>query len=142
MEPSMKAHDMDDLVRQRELVPELAAPDSRSTPTEAETAPANLKIPPHAAQDSGQAALGPKSPLFQKRPLARELLLASARKLVTVFIALAAVMISLIAWDHYLTAPWTRDGSVRVQVASVAPEISGRIRELRVVDNQFVHKGD
>src|SRR5262249_49880729 len=30
----------------------------------------------------------------------------------------------------------------RVQVASVAPEISGRIKELRVVDNQFVHKGD
>ncbi|WP_458150723.1 efflux RND transporter periplasmic adaptor subunit [Bradyrhizobium sp. UFLA05-109] len=31
---------------------------------------------------------------------------------------------------------------MRVQVASVAPEISGRIKELRIVDNQFVHKGD
>src|SRR5271163_3334968 len=42
----------------------------------------------------------------------------------------------------YVTAPWTRDGSVRVQVASVAPEVSGRITEVRVVDNQFVHQGD
>jgi multidrug resistance efflux pump len=29
-----------------------------------------------------------------------------------------------------------------VQVASVAPEVSGRIIELHVADNQFVHKGD
>jgi len=36
---------------------------------------------------------------------------------------------------------WTRDGSVRVQVASVAPQVSGQIVELRAVDNQFVHKG-
>jgi multidrug resistance efflux pump len=31
---------------------------------------------------------------------------------------------------------------VRVQVANVAPQVSGQINELRVVDNQFVHKGD
>jgi multidrug resistance efflux pump len=31
---------------------------------------------------------------------------------------------------------------VRVQVASVAPQISGQITELRVGDNQYVHKGD
>jgi multidrug resistance efflux pump len=59
-----------------------------------------------------------------------------------VILALAAVLISLVAWDHYLTAPWTRDGRVRVQVASVAPEINGRIKELRVTDNQYVRKGD
>jgi multidrug resistance efflux pump len=39
-------------------------------------------------------------------------------------------------------APWTRDGRVRVQVASVAPRVSGQITQLRVADNQFVHKGD
>ena len=31
---------------------------------------------------------------------------------------------------------------VRVQVANVASQISGQIKELRIVDNQFVHKGD
>jgi multidrug resistance efflux pump len=45
-------------------------------------------------------------------------------------------------WDTYVTAPWTRDGRIRVQVAGVAPQVSGQITELRVVDNQYVHEGD
>jgi multidrug resistance efflux pump len=49
---------------------------------------------------------------------------------------------ALVTWDYYVTAPWTRDGRVRVQVASVAPQVSGQITELRVGDNQYVHKGD
>ena len=42
----------------------------------------------------------------------------------------------------YVTSPWTRDGMVRVQVANVAPQISGQIVEVRAYDNQHVHKGD
>jgi multidrug resistance efflux pump len=57
-------------------------------------------------------------------------------------IALVAVLVAILAWDHYLMTPWTRDGRIRVQVASVAPQVSGQIKELRIVDNQFVHKGD
>jgi multidrug resistance efflux pump len=49
---------------------------------------------------------------------------------------------ALVTWDYYVTAPWTRDGRVRVQVASVAPQVAGQITELRVGDNQYVHKGD
>ena len=45
-------------------------------------------------------------------------------------------------WQHYMVAPWTRDGQVRVQVADIAPQVSGQIVELLVGDNQFVHKGD
>jgi multidrug resistance efflux pump len=41
-----------------------------------------------------------------------------------------------------VTSPWTRDGMVRVQVANVAPQISGQIVEVRTHDNQHVHKGD
>ena len=77
-----------------------------------------------------------------RRTAASPALSTAAKRLATLVMMLAAVLISLIAWDHYLTAPWTRDGRVRVQVASVAPEVSGRIRELRIADNQFVHKGD
>jgi RND family efflux transporter MFP subunit len=64
------------------------------------------------------------------------------RMAATAAIAVVAVLIALVAWDHYNAGPWTRDGRVRVQVASVAPRISGQITELRIVDNQFVHKGD
>jgi RND family efflux transporter MFP subunit len=64
------------------------------------------------------------------------------RKFATIAIAVVAVLVALMTWDLYTAAPWTRDGRVRVQVASVAPQISGQIKELRIVDNQFVHKGD
>jgi RND family efflux transporter MFP subunit len=64
------------------------------------------------------------------------------RKVATAGIAVVAVLIALVTWDQYNAGPWTRDGRLRVQVASVAPQISGQITELRIVDNQFVHKGD
>ncbi|WP_342731537.1 HlyD family secretion protein [Bradyrhizobium sp. B117] len=67
---------------------------------------------------------------------------AAGRHLATLGIALIAVLIAVATWQHYVTAPWTRNGSVRVQVANVAPQVAGKIVELRVADNQFVHKGD
>src|SRR5215831_2263009 len=76
------------------------------------------------------------------RRLAARWLLACVKRLATVAIALVAVVTALVTWDYYVTAPWTRDGRVRVQVASVAPQVSGQITELRVGDNQYVHKGD
>jgi RND family efflux transporter MFP subunit len=45
-------------------------------------------------------------------------------------------------WDAYMGAPWTRDGTVRAYVVTMAPEVAGRIVELPVADNQLVHKGD
>src|SRR5471030_2720533 len=70
------------------------------------------------------------------------LLLPWAKRLATLCILLVAALSALVTWDYYVTAPWTRDGRVRVQVASIAPQVSGQITELRVADNQFVHKGD
>ena len=60
----------------------------------------------------------------------------------TLLIVVLAVLAALVIWDFYVTAPWTRDGRVRVQVASIAPQVSGQITEIRVVDNQYVHQGD
>jgi RND family efflux transporter MFP subunit len=60
----------------------------------------------------------------------------------TLLIFVLAVLAALVIWDTYVTAPWTRDGSVRVQVAGIAPQVSGQITEVRVVDNQYVHQGD
>ena len=45
-------------------------------------------------------------------------------------------------WQTYMTAPWTRDGTVRAYVVAMAPEVAGRIVALPVADDQFVHKGD
>jgi len=60
----------------------------------------------------------------------------------TLLLFAAAVLAAGIIWNVYVTAPWTRDGMVRVQVAGVAPQVSGQITEIRVVDNQYVHQGD
>src|SRR5215470_6150827 len=45
-------------------------------------------------------------------------------------------------WGVYMGTPWTRDATVRAYVVMMAPEVAGRIVELHVVDNKFVHKGD
>jgi RND family efflux transporter MFP subunit len=69
---------------------------------------------------------------------ARAMLKTAATLLSLILAGLAALVI----WDSYVTAPWTRDGSVRVQVARIASQVSGQITEVRVVDNQYVHQGD
>src|SRR5439155_24681590 len=63
-----------------------------------------------------------------------------------ILITLAAIAIAVALgwamWEAYMGAPWTRDGTVRVYIVTMAPEVAGRIVELPVADNQFVHKGD
>jgi RND family efflux transporter MFP subunit len=87
------------------------------------------------------------------RPLKSQLAAAARRRVVraivpwtkrlaTLAIMVVAILMGLVTWDYYVAAPWTRNGRVRVQVASVAPQVSGQIVELRVIDNQYVHKGD
>jgi multidrug resistance efflux pump len=69
--------------------------------------------------------------------------LRQAARLVAMLLIIAAAGIAaLVVWNLYVVAPWTRDGRVRVQVAAIAPQISGQIVEVRVADDQFVHKGD
>ena len=53
-----------------------------------------------------------------------------------------AGVVFLVLWDYYTAAPWTRNGQVRVQVADIAPRVSGQIIAVKVKDNQFVHAGD
>ena len=64
------------------------------------------------------------------------------RHLATGVLVAAALVAARYGWRVYVTSPWTRDGMVRVQVANVAPQISGQIVEVRAYDNQHVHKGD
>jgi RND family efflux transporter MFP subunit len=67
---------------------------------------------------------------------------STLKTVATLLILTIAVLAAMIIWDFYVASPWTRDGSIRVQVANVAPQVSGQITEIRVVDNQFVHQGD
>ncbi|KQP33022.1 HlyD family secretion protein [Methylobacterium sp. Leaf100] len=89
-----------------------------------------------ARQDADRKAQPAKTPKTVGRPRRILRLFATGLILACAFVAAALV------WQFYVTAPWTRDGRVRVQVASVAPQVSGQIVELRVTDNQAVSKGD
>ena len=62
--------------------------------------------------------------------------------LITLVTTSAAVVLGWTMWNTYVGTPWTRDGTVRSYVVTMAPEIAGRIVELPVQDNEFVHKGD
>src|SRR4030088_2263818 len=62
--------------------------------------------------------------------------------LITLGTVAAAVLLAWATWQAYMGSPWTRDGTVRAYVVTMAPEVAGRIVELPVADNQFVHKGD
>src|ERR1700751_5526996 len=62
--------------------------------------------------------------------------------LITVAAVALAVVLSRETWHAYMETRWTRDGTVRVYVVTMALEVSGRIVTLQVVDNQFVHKDE
>jgi RND family efflux transporter MFP subunit len=81
------------------------------------------------------------SPEVAVRPAAK-----SWFRMVPFLLTLAAIAVATplvwAMWNAYMGAPWTRDGTVRAYVVTMAPEVAGRIVELPVADNQFVHKGD
>src|SRR6202790_407611 len=62
--------------------------------------------------------------------------------LITLGAVAIAALLAWATWQAYMGAPWTRDGTVRAYVVTMAPEVAGRIVKLPVADNQFVHKGD
>jgi multidrug resistance efflux pump len=65
-----------------------------------------------------------------------------ARALITLGTVAAAALLGWAMWNTYMASPWTRDGAVRAYVVTIAPEVAGRIVQLPLADNQFVHKGD
>ena len=98
----------------------------------------NLRSEPSAkaakANDSGRNVAIPRAGTKSRLPLSSMLITLTA-------VAIASLL-AWRMWDAYMTAPWTRDGTVRVYVVTMAPEVGGRIVTLPVADNQFVHKGD
>ena len=96
--------------------------DTRRSPVTTEIAPAAAASAVHRAM---QPTRRPALPLF-----------------ITLITVVIAIALGRQMWNVYMGAPWTRDGTVRAYVVTMAPEISGRIVAVPVRDNQFVHKGD
>jgi len=65
-----------------------------------------------------------------------------ARTIFTLLV-IGAVLLAIHAlWIRYQVEPLTRDGKVRADVVPVAADVAGLITDVRVRDNQLVHKGD
>ena len=45
------------------------------------------------------------------------------------------------AWVFYTESPWTRDAKFTADVVAIAPDVSGLLTDVPVVDNQLVKKG-
>jgi multidrug resistance efflux pump len=67
---------------------------------------------------------------------------AALRPALTLLVVAVALAAGWMLWRTYMLSPWTRDGTVRVYIVTIAPEVAGRIVQLNVLDNQYVHKGD
>jgi len=72
--------------------------------------------------------------------------LALGRQAIRVSVTLAVAAIAAVTgwklWNVYMYEPWTRDARVRATILNLAPDVSGLISSLNVVDNQSVKKGD
>ncbi len=69
-------------------------------------------------------------------------MIAILRVLVTLVAVIAAVLVGWWLWNFYTLSPWTRDARVQGHIVEVAPDVSGLITTISVVDNQKVAKGD
>ncbi|WP_277809925.1 efflux RND transporter periplasmic adaptor subunit [Chromohalobacter canadensis] len=64
------------------------------------------------------------------------------RMLITLVVVALAVAAGVWLWHYYLYTPWTRDGRVRADVVTIAPDVSGWVSELSVEDTQRVSRGE
>src|SRR3977135_3298015 len=61
--------------------------------------------------------------------------------LITLGTVAAAILLAWATWQVYMGSPWTRDGTVRTYVVTMAPEVAGRIVKPAVARNQVGPKG-
>jgi RND family efflux transporter MFP subunit len=60
----------------------------------------------------------------------------------TLVITAVGIIAGIQLWQRYMLTPWTRDGRVLANSVTIASEVSGRIVDIRVRENQLVKKGD
>lgn len=64
------------------------------------------------------------------------------RYLITAVLLLIAFLFGRYLWNDNMHSPWTRDGRIKADIIHIAPDVSGIVTNVAVIDNQFVHKGD
>src|ERR1700750_1734170 len=64
------------------------------------------------------------------------------RKIVSLIVVLAAVVITLHVWRIVERHPRTDDAAARANVVGIAPRVGGQILSINVQDNQLVKKGE
>lgn len=64
------------------------------------------------------------------------------RFIVTLGALVLAGIVGWQLWIYYMESPWTRDGRVRADIVSLAPDVSGPVVKVFVHDNEFVHTGE
>ncbi len=92
-----------------------------------------------AAIDTPAPVWSPESVL---RPTSQRRRLRIVPLLITLVAVGVAGALGWAMWNAYMGAPWTRDGTVRAYVVTMAPQVAGQIVQLPVADNELVHKGD
>src|SRR5215475_14256618 len=63
-------------------------------------------------------------------------------KVLSAGIIVGALLLAVLVVGRVVRHPQTDDATVMADVINVVPEVSGRITELHVVDNQAVKQGD
>src|SRR5580698_2687899 len=75
------------------------------------------------------------------KPFLRRIALNSGRPALTLLIVVGGLVAGRYLCVYYQEEPWTRDGRVRADVVTIAPDVSGLITEVAVKDNQPVKRG-
>ncbi|WP_158924305.1 HlyD family secretion protein [Acidisphaera sp. S103] len=76
------------------------------------------------------------------KPFFRRFAFNVGRPVLTLVIVAVALVAGRGLWAYYQEAPWTRDGRVRADVVTIAPDVSGLVTQVMVRDNQTVKRGD
>lgn len=63
-------------------------------------------------------------------------------RIIGILIVLSALLTGTLAWRINYQHPRTNDAMVRANIVGIAPQVSGRIVELHVEDNQYVKQGE
>ncbi len=74
-------------------------------------------------------------------PQLKTILPQAGRVAVTLAVVAVAGIGGKRLWDHYQVDPWTRDGRVRADIVQVAPDVSGLVTDVQVVNDQTVKAG-
>jgi RND family efflux transporter MFP subunit len=69
----------------------------------------------------------------------------SPNDVVRAAVTLAVVAVAVVAgqrlWTHFQRDPWTRDGRVRADIVQVAPDVSGLVSKVEVVEDAAIKHG-